>query len=106
VLNKGKLTDNWHESSGSGMFVYAIKTGVDRGYLDSSYLDVANKGWAGMKTKLATTSDGSPVIRDSVEGMGVQVDYAGYVGKQRVENLPHGLCAVMLASSVMDEFKH
>jgi len=106
VLNKGKLTDNWHESSGSGMFVYAIKTGVDRGYLDSSYLEVATKGWAGMKTKLATTSDGSPVIRDSVEGMGVQVDYAGYVGKQRVENLPHGLCAIMLASSVMDEFKH
>ncbi len=105
VLNKGKLADNWHETSGSGMFVYAIKTGVDRGYLDSSYLEVANRGWAGMKSKIKTTSDGSPVITDSVEGMGVQPDYAGYVGKRRVENLPHGLCAVMLASSVMDDFK-
>jgi len=37
--------------------------------------------------------------------MGVQVDYAAYVGKRRVENLPHGLCAVMLASTVMEDFE-
>jgi len=106
VLDKGDRPDNWHETSGSGMFVYALKVGVDRGYLDSSYLAVAEKGWAGLKTKIRAGSDGSPVILDSVEGMGVQVDYAGYVGKKRVENLPHGLCAVMLASSVMEDFKH
>lgn len=105
VLNRGDRPDNWHETSGSGMFVYAVKVGVDRGYLDAGYLVVAEKGWAGLKTKVRAGADGSPTVLDSVEGMGVQVDYAAYVGKRRVENLPHGLCAVMLASTVMEDFE-
>ena len=39
---------------GSGMFVYALKVGVDRGYLDPSFMTVATRGWQGLQTKVTT----------------------------------------------------
>ena len=45
VVDQGSKTDDWLETSGSGMFVYTLKVAVNRGYIDSSYLTVANKGW-------------------------------------------------------------
>ena len=57
------------------MFVYALKVGVNRGYLDASYLTVANKGWQGMMSKV-TGGTGTPSITGAVKGMGVQNNYA------------------------------
>jgi unsaturated rhamnogalacturonyl hydrolase len=102
VVDKGNLPDNWHETSGSGMFVYAIKAGMDAGYLPRDYREVANKAWTGLQTKVSFGADGAPVISDAVEGMGVQTDYANYVSRKRLQNSPHGLCAIMMAGSQME----
>ena len=104
VVDQGSKTDNWLESSGSGMFVYALKVGVNRGYLDSSYLTVANKGWQGMMSKV-TTSGTTPSITGAVKGMGVQNNYAAYVATTLMPLLtdsPHGLCAILLAAAEME----
>jgi unsaturated rhamnogalacturonyl hydrolase len=103
VVDQGSRTDNWLETSGSGMFIYALKVAVDRGYVDSSYLAVAQKGWTGLKTKVTTDPNGLPTITGAVQGMGVQVDYAGYINQlPTLSNSPHGLCAVLLAASEME----
>ncbi len=102
VVDKGSLPDNWHETSGSGMFVYALKAGMDAGYLERDYRPVVNKAWDGLKSKVSFGADGAPVISDAVEGMGVQVDYANYVNKRRLQNSPHGLCAILMAGSQME----
>ncbi|QRK06641.1 glycoside hydrolase family 88 protein [Archangium violaceum] len=102
VLDKGDQPDNWLETSGSAMFVYALKKAVTLGYISDDYARVAQKGWEGVKSKITYGPDGHVVVRDSVQGMGVQVDYANYVNKERVENLPQGMFAVMLASTVME----
>jgi len=102
VLDKGYLSDNWHESSGTGMFVYALKKAVTLGLIDISYLSVAELGWEGLKTKIVRNSSGQPVINDAVEGMGVQTNYANYVNKAGLSNSSHGLCAIMLAASQME----
>ena len=96
--------DNWLETSGSGMFVYALKVAVNRGYIDSSYLTVANKGWQGMMSKV-TDATGTPSITGAVKGMGVQNNYAGYVATTLMPLLsdsPHGLCSILLAASEME----
>lgn len=85
------------------MFVYTLKKAVVKGYLDVQYLTVAERGWEGIKGMVSHTARGEIVVRDSVEGMGVQRDYANYVNKKRVDNLPHGMAAVMLAASVMED---
>jgi unsaturated rhamnogalacturonyl hydrolase len=102
VVDKGTQPDNWHETSGSGMFVYAIKAGIDAGYLDRDYRQVVNKAWDGMKSKVSFGVDGTPVVSDAVEGMGVQVNYANYVNKRRLQNSPHGLCSILMAGSQME----
>jgi unsaturated rhamnogalacturonyl hydrolase len=102
VVDKGDRPDNWHETSGSAMFIYALQTGVERGYLDASYRAVARRGWRGLRAKVTSGADGTPSIIDAVEGMGVQASYADYVAKGRLSNSTHGLIAIMLASSLME----
>ena len=104
VVDQGSKTDNWLETSGSGMFVYTLKVAVNRGYIDSSYLTVANKGWQGMMSKV-TGGTGTPSITGAVKGMGVQNNYAAYVATTLMPLLtdsPHGLCSILLAASEME----
>jgi len=103
VLDQGSQSDDWLESSATGIFVYTLKVAVSRGYLDSSYLSVAESGWKGLQTKVTTDATaGLITITDAVEGMGVEASYAGYVGHKTLSNSPHGLCAILLAASEME----
>ena len=102
VVDQGSKSDDWLETSASGMFVYALKVAVDRGYIDASYLAVANLGWKGLQTKVTTDSSGLPTINGAVQGMGVQTNYAGYLNQTVLSNSPHGLCAILLAASEME----
>jgi unsaturated rhamnogalacturonyl hydrolase len=102
VLDKGNLSDNWLESSGSGMFVYAIKKAIDKGYVDTSYLAVAQKGWQGMQTMITLDTQGLPVIHTACTGTGVQTSYQNYINRSTSNNSSHGYCGILLAASQME----
>jgi unsaturated rhamnogalacturonyl hydrolase len=102
VVDAGSMSTDWVETSGSGMFVYALKVAVNRGYLDSSYLTVANKGWQGLQTKVTTDSGGLPTITDAVQGVSVSSNYAAYINQTTLSNSSHGLCGILLAASEME----
>lgn len=102
VIDKGTHPGNWLETSGSAMFVYSLKKAAVKGYIDIKYADVALKGWIGVKSMVDITQDGKMTIRGSVQGMGIQGNYANYINKEQVNNLPHGMAAVMMAASVME----
>ncbi len=102
VVDAGSMSTDWVETSGSGMFVYALKVAVNRGYLDSSYLAVANKGWQGLQTKVTTDSGGLPTITDAVQGVSVNSNYAAYINQTTLSNSSHGLCGILLAASEME----
>jgi len=91
VVDQGSKSDNWLESSGSGMFVYALKVAVNRGYIDSSYSAVADSGWKGLQTKVTTDSSGSPTITRCRPRHGRAEQLRGYVGRARARNTAHGL---------------
>jgi unsaturated rhamnogalacturonyl hydrolase len=48
ILNQGGRPGNYLEASASCMFVYAFVKGVRCGYLDSAYLQAANRGFQGI----------------------------------------------------------
>jgi unsaturated rhamnogalacturonyl hydrolase len=106
VVDKGSQSDNWLESSGSGMMVCALKNAVDCGFIDKSYLAVAQKGWTGLKTKITLDNQNLPVINQFVGSMNVLVDYAAYVSQAKVNcppaTHPHGYCGVLMAASAME----
>lgn len=106
------LSGNYLETSGSAMFVYALKTAVDSGWINSAtYLPVAQSGWTGIQTKIGTYSDSKPQILDFAPAMSVQNTEALYVqaSLQPVDcptasgtQHPHGYAAVLMAASVME----
>jgi unsaturated rhamnogalacturonyl hydrolase len=103
VLDQGTLGDDWIETSGSGMFIYALKVAVNRGYIDPSYLAVANRAWQGLKTRVTMDANGLPTITGAVQGMSVGIDYAGYINQlPTLSNSSHGLCAILLAAAEME----
>lgn len=105
VVDAPDLPGNGFESSGSAMVVYALRRGVDAGLLDARYAAVAARGWQGLQTQglLSLGADGLPVVSGAVEGLGVQADAPAYLARQRLQNSPHGLMAMMLAATAMAE---
>jgi flagellar hook assembly protein FlgD len=105
VTDKPTLAGNLIESSGSGLFIYALKTAVDYGIIDKSYLAVAQKGWTGFKTKITLDAGGLPVINGFVgaTSAGVLTDYLAAPLVSCPTNLaPHGYCAALYAASAME----
>jgi len=109
VGKPGYTSANYIESSGSAMFVYALKTGIDSGWLSSAtYLPVAQSGWTGLKSIEITTysGDSKPQINNFAPAMSYQSNYAGYVAITSVDcpttTNPHGYAAILMAASVME----
>ena len=106
VVDKGHIFSNWIESSGSAMFIYMLKKGVDKGYIDTTYNEVIDKGWAGMQNKITLDAYNRPVINGFVLGMGIKDYYASYISQSRVSTpssrYPHGYCGILSLASVME----
>ena len=106
------LPGNYLETSGSAMFVYALKTASDSGWINAAtYLPVAQNGWTGLQTKIDNYTDGKPRINDFSPAMSVQNTEALYVqaSLQPVDcpvaagtQHPHGYAAILMAASVME----
>ncbi|SHF71366.1 unsaturated rhamnogalacturonyl hydrolase [Flavobacterium fluvii] len=109
LINHKELADNYTETSGSGMIIYALKKGLNNKWLDESYAMVIENGWEGFKKYIAIFSDGKPQIKSFCPGMGIKDNIKEYLSVRPVDcpsnvskNQPHGYCAVLMAASVME----
>lgn len=110
LINHKELADNYTETSGSGMIIYALKKGLDNKWLDESYTLVVENGWKGFKKYIAVYSDGKPQVKSFCPGMGIKDNFKEYLAVRPVDcpsdtskNQPHGYCAVLMAASVMEK---
>jgi len=108
VLNYPNRKGNYPEASASCMFVYALAKGVRLGYLPSSYLPTAKKGYDGIIKKFITNDDGQTNLEGtvSVSGLGGKPyrdgSYDYYIHEKVVTNDPKGVGAFLLASDEME----
>ena len=89
-----QLVDNpqaWDETSCTGMFTYALITGVQHGWLDASYGDVARRGWIGLCGKI--NPDGN--VRDVCMGTNQKDDTQYYLDRPRAVGDPHGEAPIL-----------
>ncbi len=56
ILDMPERKPNYPESSCSAMFVYALARGVREGYLPDKYMNVAVRGWSGIKNEFIKTN--------------------------------------------------
>lgn len=82
----------WPETSCTGMFTYAIITGVKNGWLDEqTYGPAARKGWLALTSYI--NPDGN--VRDICEGTNKLNDKQYYLDRKRITGDMHGQAPVL-----------
>lgn len=103
VVDKPSHPRNWHDTSGSAMFLYAIKKAGILGISDKEKCNsIAKKAFDGIKAKCTVDYDGNANIHDACNGLCVQVCYDVYVDYARNINCQEAVAAFLWASEIME----
>src|SRR5437016_3632683 len=86
----------WPETSSTGMFTFAMVTGVKNGWLDKkTYAPAARKGWLGVISYVEPNGD----IRDVCEGTGKNNNLQYYLDRNRNTGDLHGQAPILWSAS-------
>lgn len=102
VVDKTKIPGNWHDTSGSAMFLYTFQKARLRGFVHDEYDAVIQKAYDGIKTKYVLDCEGNVNILDACDGLCVQTTYQHYVGFPRNINAKEAIAAVLWACAAME----
>ena len=92
--------ESWQESSCTGMFTFAIITGVKNGWLDEkAYAPAARKGWLGLLHYINENGD----VREVCEGTRKKNDLQYYLDRKRNTGDFHGQAQVLWCASALME---
>lgn len=104
VVDKGHQPGNWQDTSGSAMFLYAIQSAIDLGYIQSDlYTTVVEKGYNGLTGKMLVSSEGLIDIMDACDGVCVQESYAKYIDYPRSINAKEAVGGCLWAASIIEK---
>lgn len=88
----------WPESSSTGMFTFAMITGVKNGWLGrTTYGQAARKGWLALVSRLDSNAD----IPDVCEGTGRKNDLNYYLQRRRNTGDLHGQAPILWCASAL-----
>ncbi|NOT48887.1 MAG: glycoside hydrolase family 88 protein [Acidobacteria bacterium] len=112
ILDLPGKEKNYHESSASAMFVYAVSKGVRKGYLPGKFIKVAVRGWDRIKKEFVRTNAQGETDWEgtvSVSGLGGNPyrdgSYEYYVSEKLRTNDPKGLGPAIKAALEMEAYE-
>lgn len=83
---------SWPETSGTGMFTFAMITGVKNGWLDAKeYAPVARKGWIALTKYIAENGD----VKEVCQGTNKENSRQYYLDRKRIAGDMHGQAPVL-----------
>ena len=86
----------WTETSATGMFTFAIITGVQQGWLDEkSYAPAARQGWLGLVRSLDDQGD----VANVCEGTSKNNDLQYYLDRKRLTGDLHGQAPILWSAA-------
>ncbi len=105
VVDKGDRADNWHDTSGSAMFVYAIQRAVDLGYVSAEKYNAAIKrGYDGITSKaVIQEAVGLVDIYDACDGVCVQRSYEDYINYPKTVNAKEAVGGFLWATTIVEK---
>lgn len=90
--------ESWPETSSTGMFTFAMITGVKNGWLDkAAYGPAARKGWLGLISYLDENSD----MREVCQGTNKKNDRQYYLDRERITGDMHGQAPVLWCAAAL-----
>ena len=108
ILNKPLEKKNYFEASASSMFVYAVAKGIRMGFVPSSKIVIAQKGYKGILQTFIKTELGQVNLYGTVKVSGLggnpyrDGSLAYYLGEPVIVNDPKGVGAFIKAAAEMD----
>lgn len=88
--------ESWPETSCTGMFTFALVTGVKQGWLDAAtYAPAARKAWLGVIKYINEDAD----IREVCEGTNKKNDYQYYMDRKRNVGDLHGQAPLLWSAT-------
>jgi rhamnogalacturonyl hydrolase YesR len=91
-------SDSWNETSGTGMFAFAMITGVKNGWLDKNiYGAAARKAWLGLISYIDKSDD----LHEVCEGTNKKNDRQYYFDRKRNIGDLHGQAPVLWCASAL-----
>jgi rhamnogalacturonyl hydrolase YesR len=104
VVDKGDRADNWHDTSGSAMFVYTLQRAVDLGFASPEvYAPVVETGYRGLLSKTTLRPDGLVDIYDACDGVCVQDSYRAYIDYPKSINAKEAVGGVLWATVMVEK---
>jgi rhamnogalacturonyl hydrolase YesR len=94
--------DSFEETSCTAMFMIGIVRGIRLGILDASYVPHVKKAWSGLQTRIS--EDG--IVKDICRGTEMSDDLGYYFKRERFDNDPRGLGAVITACTELMQFEN
>jgi unsaturated rhamnogalacturonyl hydrolase len=85
--------DSFEETSCTAMYLIGLARGVRSGILDASFVPPLTRAWSGLQTRI--TNDG--IVKDICRGTEMSDDIGFYFKRERFDNDPRGLGAVITA---------
>jgi rhamnogalacturonyl hydrolase YesR len=104
IVDKVDRADNWHDTSGSAMFVYTIQRAIDLGYVSpEKYGAVVKRGYDGIVSKAVINEDGLVDIYDACDGVCVQRSYADYINYPKSINAKEAVGSFLWATLIVEK---
>src|SRR5581483_6665400 len=90
--------ESFPETSSTGMFTFALVTGVKKGWLDAkTYAPAARKAWLALISYLEPDGD----IRNVCEGTGKKNDLQYYLDRKRLTGDLHGQAPILWSAAAL-----
>lgn len=103
VVDKGHDPENWTDTSGSAMFLYAFAQASRLGIGDTeTYASVAQRCYRGIRERCTCNENGFVDVPGACDGLCVQNNYDAYITYPRVVNAKEAVGAVLWASVLME----
>lgn len=103
VVDKPGFPRNFHDTSGSAMFLYMLKKGMDLGVLQGEkYEQSVRRAYTGILSKCVTGLDGSIHVLDACNGLCVQDHYDIYVDYTKTVDAQEAVAAVLWALAAVE----
>lgn len=106
VVDKPEKPDNWTETSGSAMFVYAIQQGINLGIIPKkTYGKVVADGYKFITSNALVNEDGLVEIYEACDGLGVQDGYDKYIHYKKSINAKEAYVGFVWATEIVERAK-
>ncbi len=108
IVDQRAQKPNYPESSGSSMITYTLAKASRLGYIGSTYYQVAEKGYEGIKDHFVVDSAGGIHLRGTVTVSGLggnpyrDGSFAYYMSEPVITNDPKGMGAFILCAAEME----